>query len=141
MVEDLEVKVDTDIKCSCCRGRNGVFNIKRIKLWIGASGVVYVEGIGKRNMCLNGGFAITVEAMDELAKKWLEARQLEPKKLYIEVSGGLVNGVWGPSGFKSVIIDHDNETRDDESVSTNKELQAELEDMKVAGVVVALDQN
>lgn len=138
------VSVNLNPDTAWCQGRNGLVKIKELTVWETGGGEVIFDGINKRGIAINGGFGITVEAMDELAKKWLEARGKEgnmEKKVYIHVSGGVVDEVYGPSGFKAVIIDEDNGEADEDTEAENKELQAELEDMKVAGVVVALDQN
>ena len=63
------------------QGRNGLFDIRAVE----ASGypedntLVMLDGIGKRGNPINGGIALEPRAMDELARKWLEARGLLPE--------------------------------------------------------------
>lgn len=63
------------------------------------------------------------------------------KKVYIHVSGGVVDEVCGPTGLTAVIIDEDNGECDGNTEASNKELQAELDAAKAAGTVGQLDQN
>jgi hypothetical protein len=63
------------------------------------------------------------------------------KKIYIHVSGGVVDEVWGPTGLEAAIIDEDNGECDGNTEALNKVLQAELDAAKAAGTVGQLDQN
>ncbi|MDD5547062.1 MAG: hypothetical protein PHO67_07930 [Candidatus Omnitrophica bacterium] len=63
------------------------------------------------------------------------------EKIYICVSGGVVDDVYGRTGLQAIIIDDDNAEVDEDAEAENKELKAELEDMKDKGVIVALDIN
>ncbi|MDD2730822.1 MAG: hypothetical protein PHW33_01715 [Candidatus Portnoybacteria bacterium] len=63
------------------------------------------------------------------------------KKIYVCVSGGVVNEVYGPAHLQVVVIDDDNGEVDADAEAENKKLKSELEKMKAEDAVIALDLN
>lgn len=56
------------------QGRNQLSEIKALNVWIGGD-LCYFDFISKKSgKVINGGGAITPEAMDELALEWLKQR-------------------------------------------------------------------
>lgn len=79
------IKVLTDPGISWLQGRNGLFDIKAvlIEAWEhynkkrGGFTVVSIDGISaKKGIVLNGGFQLSIEAMDELAAGWCKERNI-----------------------------------------------------------------
>jgi hypothetical protein len=58
--------------------------------------------------------------------------------VWIDVEGGLVQAVYGPSHLEVRLIDHDNEEMDEVSEEENKAEEALLEKAKAAGQVTEI---
>ena len=78
----ITVRAELDHETDLIVGRNGTFPITAIEVTFypaqnGIGGLVSVDGIGKRDKPIRGGFAFrSPEAMDRLAVKWLQKRGL-----------------------------------------------------------------
>ncbi len=68
------VRVPTDPDTCRQMGRNGYFPIQAIEIW-GAVDRLFIDGISRRGTTINGGFHITPEVMDLIAREWLRARE------------------------------------------------------------------
>lgn len=53
----------------------GLFPITELRAFECLDGRVLIDGIGRSGKVLNGGFEISTEEMDSLAKQWLELRK------------------------------------------------------------------
>ena len=73
---------------------------------------------------------------DENAE-WVEPTP-EPKKVYIDVDGGNITGVYGPAGLECLIIDADNGAVDEDVRTENERKQAEEEAAIDSGEIVEL---
>ena len=72
--KNIDFKVKTDPDVSVLYGRNGSAKLSAFYVWQGGSNMIHLDGLSSRHMVINGGFEVKAEEMDELAKKWLEAR-------------------------------------------------------------------
>lgn len=73
MTIDLLVKCDPD-RC-WTENRNGIADLTAMHLWQSVDErTVFLNGMGVRGGDLRRGFCITVTEMDELAERWLQAR-------------------------------------------------------------------
>ena len=66
----LSFEITTDPTRAFCMGRNGLADIKGLKVWTG-DGKVFIDCITKRGQILNGGICLNPEALTELASQWL----------------------------------------------------------------------
>lgn len=57
-------------------GRNGIVDIKGVKVWTGAGGSrTFVDLVSKaRGQVVNAGFSLTASDMDKIAAQWLKKR-------------------------------------------------------------------
>ena len=62
----------------------------------------------------------------------------EPKKVYIDVDGGNITGVYGPAGLECLIIDADNGDVDEDTRAENERKQVEEEAAIDSGAIVEL---
>lgn len=105
-------------------------------------GSIEVDGeIASQNMTCN---ACDEKWVDNLRRSSIyadvEVQTIYPlKKVYVCVSGGVVDDVYGPAGLQVFVIDDDNAKVDADVEIKNKEMKAELENMKAEGVIVALE--
>jgi hypothetical protein len=72
------VSVLTDPESSYFVSRNGAPNISQIEAFLATDGEsVVISVYNRKGVELHSGGRITVEAMDELAAKWIEARKTQ----------------------------------------------------------------
>ena len=74
----IRVRFPNDDGTHYIEGRNGLFPITAIEVFDGDY-TVYIDGIGKRGRPIRGGLAVPHEAMDEVARRWLQQRGFLPK--------------------------------------------------------------
>jgi hypothetical protein len=71
----VQLTVETDPKDSYETGRNGTYDIQALRLWTVGRGV-HLDGVSAtKAIVLHGGITISEKAMDELARRWLDARK------------------------------------------------------------------
>ena len=63
------IAVKTDDKRSIVVGRNGTHRLAEVRLWQGADGMLFIDGIGRRGHTLHAGFYIDPVAAIELLEK------------------------------------------------------------------------
>jgi hypothetical protein len=70
-----EFLVNTDPEVAWMENRTGVHDVKDIRLWTAKDpDRVYFDFTSDKGRNLTGGFSLDVEAMDEVARRWLESR-------------------------------------------------------------------
>ena len=81
------ISAKCDPERSWVQGRNGIAKVAELRIW--GDEKAYIDFVNRRGMAINGGGAVNVEAMDSLARQWLEERGwicMSPEEIAVQNS-------------------------------------------------------
>ena len=72
----MTITIQCDPGRSYIQGRNGLFDIYSLNLYITEEGSrVFIDGIGKRGTIINGGLCVDIKCFEDMIESYIRSRE------------------------------------------------------------------